>query len=172
MAEVYGVIYLLIDGTNDKEYVGQTTRPVEVRFRKHAQCKTTFIGRAIRAHGKDMFVVAILKECYSREELDYWERHFIRYRGTMKPNGYNLTEGGEGSWKHTAATRERISKKTKGLPKTPEHCAKIGAALRGVNSPFFGTHHSQEQCFQRSLVQRTNSPYKNLLSKMDERQLS
>ena len=43
-----------------------------------------------------MFVKAILKICYSQDELDCWERHLIKSRDTMFPNGYNLTEGGEG----------------------------------------------------------------------------
>ena len=88
-----GYIYLLIDGTNDFEYVGQTTRSVKVRFREHLYEKTC-IGRAMRAHGVDMFVVAILKKCDTNEELDRWEKHFILSRGTKSPNGYNRTDGG------------------------------------------------------------------------------
>lgn len=93
--EVYGVVYLLIDGTNDKEYVGQTTRTVEERFKEH-KFGNQYVDNAIRKHGADMFTTAILKVCYSREELDHWETHFIKSRNTLAPNGYNLTEGGEG----------------------------------------------------------------------------
>ena len=93
--EVYGVIYLLIDGTNDYEYVGQTTRTVEKRFKEHAVADSC-IGNAIRDHGVDMFVIAILKECYSPEELNRCEMHMIRSRNTRFPNGYNMTDGGEG----------------------------------------------------------------------------
>ena len=94
--EVYGVIYLLIDGTNDFEYVGQTTRSVEVRFREHAVA-VSLVGSMIRAHDEKNFVVAVLKECCNQEELDRWEMHFIKYRNTKCPNGYNLTDGGEGN---------------------------------------------------------------------------
>lgn len=92
--EVYGIVYLLIDGTNDREYVGQTTKTFEERFKEHT-CGRQYIDCAIRKRGADMFATAILKICYSREELDYWERRLIKSRGTMAPNGYNLTEGGE-----------------------------------------------------------------------------
>ena len=78
----FGVIYLLIDGTNDKEYVGQTTQTVEERFKEHKRCKTSNIGRAIRKHGAENFSTAILKVCESQEELNCWERHFIKSRGT------------------------------------------------------------------------------------------
>ena len=33
--KVYGVIYLLINAINDKEYVGQTTKTAEERFKEH-----------------------------------------------------------------------------------------------------------------------------------------
>ena len=94
--DVYGFIYLLIDGTNDKEYVGQTTRSVKVRFKEHTE-SPHYIGNAMRAHGVELFTWAILKECYSQEELNFWERHMIKSRDTLAPNGYNLTGGGEKS---------------------------------------------------------------------------
>ncbi|MBR1646631.1 MAG: helix-turn-helix domain-containing protein [Selenomonadaceae bacterium] len=89
----FGVIYLLIDGTNDEEYVGQTRRSVKVRFNEHLH-GTSYIGKSIRAHGAENFVIAILKECANQQELDYWEKHFILSRGTKYPNGYNFTDGG------------------------------------------------------------------------------
>lgn len=60
-----GLIHLIIDGTNDKEYVGQTTRTVEERLAEHKRCQTSNIGRATRKHGAENFTTAILKECDS-----------------------------------------------------------------------------------------------------------
>ena len=116
-----GFIYLLIDGTNDMEYVGQTTQSVEERFKQHVSHKKYFIGAAIDKHGAENFVIAILKVCKTQEERNYWEKHFIKYRDTLAPNGYNLTDGGEGGWSHT-----------------PESIAKISAANSGENHPQFG----------------------------------
>ena len=110
--EVYGVVYTIIDGTNDFEYIGQTIGTVEKRFKEHTKSPYR-IGRAIRKHGAENFVIAILKVCYSKEELDFWEKHFIKSRNTLSPNGYNLTEGGESN-----------------LP-CAEVCAKISAAMTG-----------------------------------------
>lgn len=146
MKTVYGVIYLLIDGTNDKEYVGQTTRTVEERFKEHANYNNSYIDNAIRAHGADMFVVAVLKECANKEELDFWERYLIRSRNTIAPNGYNLTDGGEGGIP-CDETRAKMSAALKGRPKSPETRAKLSAAsatLRGEKNPFFGHHHTDE----------------------------
>jgi group I intron endonuclease len=178
--KVYGVIYLLIDGTNDFEYVGQTIRSVKRRFKQHAKCKTSYIGRAIQDHGEDMFVIAILKECYSKEELDFWEKHFIKYRDTKAPNGYNLTDGGDGG---------------SGYSPSEETRAKLSAASSGENNPFFGKHHTAESLAKMSeshlgntawvgrnhrkeskvlmsVARRADSPFKNLLAEMDKRQFT
>lgn len=90
----YGIVYLLIDGTNDKEYVGQTKRTFKERFGEHKR-GDQYVDRAIQEHGEENFATAILKECDSKEELDFFEQHFIRSRNTMEPNGYNRTGGGE-----------------------------------------------------------------------------
>lgn len=128
----YGIIYLLIDGTNDCEYVGKTKRTVEERFKEHM--KSPFlIGKAIRAHGADMFATAILQVCYSEEELDRCEKHMIKSRDTMVPNGYNLTEGGEGivGFERTPEYCAKMSASKKGKPLSPDHCKKISASLTG-----------------------------------------
>ena len=106
--KIYGIIYLLIDGTNDFEYVGQTTQSLEQRFHQH-KYGDQYIDHAIQKHGEDMFVKAILKVCYSKEELDYWERHFIKSRDTMAPNGYNLTAGGSNSSMSCDKSRAKLS---------------------------------------------------------------
>lgn len=66
-----GIVYLVIDGTNDMEYVGQTTKTVEERFKQHMKADTC-LGNAIRAHDAENFTNAILKVCGSKDELDFW----------------------------------------------------------------------------------------------------
>ena len=141
LMETYGIVYLLIDGTNDKEYVGQTTRTVEERFNEHK--KSDFlIGRAIRAHGEENFVIAILKKCETSEELDHWEKHFIKSRNTMSPNGYNLTDGGERNFIMLPETRAKMSASHSGeknynfgVPMPAEQRAKLSAARKGKPLP-------------------------------------
>ena len=131
--EAYGSIYAIIDGTNDFEYVGQTTRSVEERFKEHTKADSR-IGYAIRAHGEDLFVVVVLKVCNNKDELDYWEQRLIKSRNTKHPNGYNMTDGGEGTAGITPETREKLSAAHKGRklpPRSPEHCANISAAKKG-----------------------------------------
>lgn len=83
--KVYGVIYALIDGTNGFEYIGQTTKTAEERFKEHMY-SPHYIGNAIRKHGAENFLIVTLKECYSKAELDFWEKYFIKSRNTMAPN--------------------------------------------------------------------------------------
>lgn len=167
----YGKVYLLIDGTNDFEYVGQTTRSVEKRFKEHAKCKTTYIGKAIRTHGAENFVIVLLKECANKEEMAFWERNLIKSRNTKSPNGYNLTDGGEGIMGCTDETRAKISKTFKGKPLSLEHRAKIAVSQRGEKNNNYGKHPTNEAQVKMSSAKRT-SPYKNLLKELDALQIT
>ena len=111
----YGIIYLLIDCTNDFEYVGQTTQTFERRFSQH-KYGNQYIDHVIQKRGEDLIETAILKVCYSKEELDYWEKHFIKSRDTKIPNGYNIADGGEThcGWHHTLEERVRRAAAMKG----------------------------------------------------------
>ena len=163
--KIYGIIYLLIDGTNDFEYIGQTTRSLEVRFKQHTKNKKhTYISNAIQAHGAEMFVKVILKVCYSKEELDYWEKRLIKSRDTMAPNGYNLREGGEGGGSHSAESRAKNSAAKTGKPLAPEHCKKISESLTGkpkspehvakVAAANTGKKRTPEQCARMSVSKK------------------
>lgn len=135
----FGLIYLIIDGTNDKEYVGQTTRTVEDRFQEHKWCQTSNIGRAIRKRGAENFATAILKECDNQEELNYWEKHFIASRNTRWPEGYNNSEGGEGGWERTSESIAKMSRS--GMRHRNESKASIAQTLTGKS----GQPHTEEE---------------------------
>ena len=160
--DVYGIVYLLIDGSNDDEYVGQTTKTFEERFNEH-KCGNQYIDRVIRKRGVDMFATAILKVCYSREELDYWERRLIKSRNTMAPNGYNLTEGGEGGspceetiekirdsinayYEEHPEARDRISEEQKRRFSDPVERRKAAERTRKVfENPEIAAKHAESQ---------------------------
>ena len=112
--------------------VGQTTKTLEERFKRHARNKKSLIGRTIRTHGADNFVSVILKECDSQKELDRWEKHFIKSYDSMFPNGYNFTEGGDGvvGYSPTAEVLAKIVASHTGKKHTPEIIVKMAAANR------------------------------------------
>ena len=91
------VIYLLTNKVNSMKYVGKTTKKLKVRLKGHRYNKTTYIGHAIHAHGWENFTVEIIEECPTEAELNEREMYWIKTLNTKAPNGYNLTDGGEGT---------------------------------------------------------------------------
>ena len=104
--EVCGKIYGIENMLNHKIYVGRTIKTVEERTQRHRWCKTSLIGRAIRKYGWENFVVVTLEECDNGENLNEAEKRWIKRLNCKKPNGYNLTDGGEGclGFHHTEAS--------------------------------------------------------------------
>ncbi len=134
------VIYLLTNRLNGKQYVGQTRRPLEERLNEHQRNRrdALYVDRAIRKHGFNNFSVEIIEVCFTATELNYWEIFWIAELRTKFPNGYNLTDGGEGSTGYitTPELSARLSAMRKGRPVSPAQRAKISAALKGrVFSP-------------------------------------
>ena len=81
---------------NGKQYVGQTTRTLEQRWREHcsngSQC--TYLHNAITKYGKENFKVEPIDIALDQQELDYKESQYIKHYNTLVPNGYNLNTGG------------------------------------------------------------------------------
>lgn len=121
----YGVIYKITNKFNGMPYIGQTTRPIEERFREHAR-RDTFLGRTIKKYGKENFLIEIIEECETLEKLNECEKFWIAYFNCISPNGYNLTEGGEGSIY------------------TDEHRKNLSRAMSGEKNPHYGKHHTSE----------------------------
>lgn len=91
-------IYVITNDVNGKQYVGQTVRTIEYRFKKHLRDSQTSdypLYRAMNKYGIEHFSVKQLEEC-SVEELDDKEIFWIKELDTYY-NGYNATLGGSGS---------------------------------------------------------------------------
>ena len=89
------VIYA-IGFPNGKLYVGRTTQPVERRFRGHCRSKWA-VGRAIGKYGPANCQIMIRASGLSWPNAGEAERFWIAELGTMLPDGYNITGGGEGN---------------------------------------------------------------------------
>lgn len=142
----YGVIYRITCKLDGMIYIGQTTRSIEVRFKEHARCKGTYVGRAIQAYGEENFTCEVIEECDTREQLNEREIFWIAELNCKRPNGYNLTDGGEGveGFHCSEETKAKMSASHKGLPKSPETRAKLSASKIGEKNPFFGKKLSPE----------------------------
>lgn len=89
------IIYLVTNKANGKQYVGQTTRPLSERWRRHCHPdKLCYFQRAIQKYGPDNFEIRVIDTATSKAELDEKEIHWIKKLNTMYPYGYNLKPGG------------------------------------------------------------------------------
>jgi len=90
----YGIIYCITNKTDNNKYIGLTTIGLNERFKQHTKAYS-YIGKAIRKHGKDNFTIEQIDEAETKEELCDLEIYWIGKHNTFD-EGYNLTRGGEG----------------------------------------------------------------------------
>ena len=148
--------YLITCAASGRRYVGITSRTLRQRWNEHLhdarkRPKSNMLFKAIAKHGADNFKMEHL--CCARTWADICavEALLIAQHGTLAPNGYNLTLGGEGRFgyrpspesversaaKHRGMpchenTRAAASAFHKGKPKSAEHRARIAAARTGT----------------------------------------
>ena len=140
-----GVIYKITCTLNGKGYVGQTRQKLGRRITEHKRDSSKGrpgIDAAIHKYGWENFTVEVLEEC-PIEFLNEREIFFISELGTKAPNGYNLTDGGDGGrgCPLSKESRDKISAKLKGRPAhnkgvkaTPEACARMSAAQKAAGN--------------------------------------
>lgn len=114
-----GYIYKITCTITGKVYIGQTTKTVASRYKKHAEKARAFteetgkascrhLYRAMKLHGIDNFVVETIEEIvYERVVLDALEIRHIAEHNSIE-EGYNLLAGGSGGL-HSEVSKQRIS---------------------------------------------------------------
>lgn len=133
-----GIIYQHINTFNNKCYIGQTSKSLDERWKKHLKeakrNSNCAFHCAIRKYGAEAFEHKILCEIYRetteqlKEVLDYYECYYIKYYDSYN-HGYNMTTGGDGAmgFKASEETKQKQSK-----------------LRQGELNPFYGKHHSEE----------------------------
>lgn len=130
-----GFIYKITNKLNGKIYVGKTARTLDERMKEHLRKIETYVERAIAKYGIDAFDVSVIEEC-DDEKLNEREIYWIAFYNCRRPNGYNLTDGGEGctGLVLSSESRAKISKAKKGKkghPCSVETRRKISKANKG-----------------------------------------
>lgn len=170
---MYGIIYVIANTVNGKQYVGQTTHTLEVCWcghlklaREGSQCA---LSRAIRRHGADAFEIKQIDFAETLEELNEKEVHHISKLRTFVPGGYNLTLGGDGvvGYSHTEEICQKLSKVLLGHTVSGETRRKQSEAAKGR----VGWHHSEETCQKMSEAHRGRTVSEETRLKMSEAQL-
>lgn len=153
-------VYLRTNTVNGKQYVGQANdfKQREQDWKYDSRYSGGVIDKARAKYGIDNFKTDILKECQTQEDLNFWEQYYIKELNTKVPNGYNLTDGGEGcsGYHHT---EEEIKKAVESWKKSynPLHHSmkreevrkKVSETLKErfknkENHPNYGKHRSKE----------------------------
>lgn len=159
-------VYIHINKTNDKKYVGITKNHVNRRWRNGRGYKDcTHFGRAIKKYGWDGFEHIVLVENLAQEDACKLEIILIaKYQSVNPKFGYNSTFGGESNvrrpeiskkigqankGKHLSKeTRQKISEARKGTVTTIETRQKLSLAMKGKrtgkNHPMYGKPVSNE----------------------------
>lgn len=129
-------IYKITCQVSGHAYIGKTG-DINWRWWRHRLMRDeTLVTRAMRKYGQDVFTFEVLACCFDESAAFQCEKLLIKQHGTRAPNGYNLTDGGEGTagYNHTDEARRLISASSAGRkygPPSVEKRAKISAANRG-----------------------------------------
>ena len=131
MRELYsGIIYKITNLVNGKLYIGKTTENSSTYWNMHKNRAENGVNKilyaAMRKYGHENFSFEVVEEIRSnaKEELNKTlnalEIHHIKNFKSKIPNGYNVTDGGEGLY---------------GMTFSKEHRNKIRLSKLGVARP-------------------------------------
>lgn len=127
-------LYCILNKVNQKKYVGWTNDPPERKHTHYIGLGSKLVYKAILKYGVENFEFNVLCETERMNVILQMEIKTISSLNTFNPNGYNLTEGGEGSLGRivTDVTREKMSKAQKGKPRTEKHKKAISEGRKGI----------------------------------------
>ena len=129
--------YVITNKVSGKKYVGITRQSLAMRWKWHVSTAKRndkyAICRAIRKYGADSFTIEEIVDGLDWDDLCETEKTLIFALNTRAPNGYNLTDGGQGGKgvRHSAEAKLKISVAGKGRKLTEETKAKISAGHKG-----------------------------------------
>lgn len=126
------IIYKITNRVNGKVYIGQTTRPLHIRWGLHCcQSGCSALRNAIQKYGKDNFTVEQIDVACDLDELDKKEIYWIEFYDSMnRDRGYNLQSGGHRNRFVSKETRLKISKGNKGKVVSSITRKKLSDALK------------------------------------------
>lgn len=156
-------VYIHINKTNNKKYVGITKQKPTKRQRKDGKgykgC--TYFWNAICKYGWEDFNHEILLEYLSKEEVCLKEKEFIiKYKTTQRDYGYNIEKGGLDKNRFTPEAIKKLKESHKGKIMSEEQKKKISKSLgQGKNNVNYGRKQSEEAKLHNSLAKKgSNHP--------------
>lgn len=132
------IVYKATNKTNNKAYVGYTTRTLDERKAQHIsdmkrEDRSKAFHNALRKYGVDAFEWEVLLEDAT---LDDEIRLIAEHKTHKNVGGYNVTLGGEGiiGFHHSKESRQKMSDARKGVAKTEEHKEKLRKPKRNTDN--------------------------------------
>jgi group I intron endonuclease len=133
------IVYKHRNSLNGKSYIGCTSKSIDDRWQEHInnalRGSDLAFHRAIRKYGVGIWeheTLEIHESSFSAYEA---EKRLIAHFNTFSSEGYNLTEGGEGStghvYSHTPEARLKISQALRNRVVSDETRRKLSEAKKG-----------------------------------------
>lgn len=96
-----GIVYLICNLLNNKQYIGLTVQTLERRWKYHQEQANAHhiknddsLHHAIREFGVDSFSLKQIDTGTTKKDLEEKERKWIKELNTIIPDGYNISKGG------------------------------------------------------------------------------
>lgn len=145
------IVYKVTNLINNKIYIGKTTSTLERRKIQHRsdakkRLYKCVLHDAINKYGESNFSWEIVDRCLFSESLLELEKYYIRKFHSKIPNGYNMTDGGEGATGRILSdeSRRKMSRAQLGRRHSKECKRKMSLAHRGEKNHFYGKRHTAE----------------------------
>lgn len=148
-------VYKITNKVTNKVYIGITNQGSGARYRHHWYesriGEPSPIHRSMAKYGEENFTLEIIDFADTYDELKEKEKYWIKqYNSIDRTIGYNLTEGGDGTFgrNHSEETKEKIRQKALGRKLSDETKKKMSDIRRGKCSDKQKEHLSklQDQC--------------------------
>ena len=148
-------VYKITNKLTNKDYIGITNQGSGARYRHHWYesriGEPSPIHRSMAKYGEESFTLEIIDFADTYDELKEKEKYWIKwYNSTDRSIGYNLTEGGDGTFgrMHSEETKEKIRQKALGRKASEDTKKKMSESRKGKCSDKQKEHLSklQEQC--------------------------
>lgn len=148
--------YVITCIASGKQYIGITSRELRRRWIEHLsdsrrKPRANVLYKALQKYGSEGFTIEPICSARSWEDICAVEPILIQQWGTLVPDGFNLSPGGEGrgyGYRPSAESIEQSASKHRGRPchpntiaagraqrgrtNTPEHNGRIAEAKRGI----------------------------------------
>lgn len=140
-----GFIYKITNLINQKVYIGQTSRTIDIRWQQHLELSKTgetHLYRAMRKYGIENFSIEQVEETSLLNEREiFWIDYYKSFE-----KGYNMTLGGEGGKK--IQIDKIISLWNQGL-NLSDISLKTGHAIRHISNALQTEGITKEEIFNR-----------------------